>query len=88
MRPRGSPERSRPRRPPVASKRAKRRKQCGKTPYATQADAGGAAHQAYYRGHRVAPYRCPFCGKFHIGHPPKGVRQAMAARRRARDEAR
>lgn len=68
----------------MASKRRIRRKVCGKkVRYATQ-EAAQAAIIALTRakgwlGYMV-PYRCPFCGGFHFGHPPRQVRDAMGAR--------
>ncbi len=69
----------------MASKRAIRRKACGKkTRYATQ-EAAQAGIRALTRaigwpGYMV-PYRCAFCGQFHFGHPPAGIRRAIEAKR-------
>lgn len=65
----------------MASKRAIRRKACGKKARYESQEAALAALKAFtrdrgFRGY-MAPYRCAFCGGFHYGHPPRGVRQAM-----------
>lgn len=57
----------------MASKRAIRRKACGKKKrYATPEDAKKVAWRTY-RGLR--PYKCEFCGQFHLGHVPGKVRR-------------
>jgi hypothetical protein len=67
----------------MASKRRLRRVACeGKVPYETEKDAWTAANSAHRRtGDWIAPYRCQFCHRFHIGHPPKHVRIAILRRR-------
>ncbi len=67
----------------MASKRHLRRKSCeGKMAFN---DFFSAARHAVYRAHQsgdyLLAYRCRFCRKFHIGHPPRRVLQAIAARR-------
>lgn len=66
----------------MASKRHLRRKQClNKAAHATQDDALIAARKAGRRtGDRIMPYHCPFCHRYHIGHPPRRVLQAIRAR--------
>jgi hypothetical protein len=55
----------------MSSKRRVRRKQCGtKIKYATQAEAEAHQHGG------LRPYRCDYCGKFHLGHTPAKVRKA------------
>lgn len=67
----------------MSSKRARRRKSCeGKKAHETEASAHGAVLALRKQGHQyVNSYRCAFCGKFHIGHQPKQIRQAIAAGR-------
>lgn len=48
----------------MTSKRQLRRRECGsKVRYATQPEA-----EAEIRGRHLHPYKCPWCGKFHLGH--------------------
>lgn len=70
----------------MASKRGVRRKACtGKIKYTdkTQAHAVAWVHSKQQRT-RVGVYMCKFCHTYHVGHPPRGVRQAIAAKRRAK----
>jgi hypothetical protein len=69
----------------MASKRAQRRRACGhKVKHATEAEAKSAIRRMHEQGSlgMLVPYRCRYCGAFHVGHPPHQVRQAMAARGR------
>jgi hypothetical protein len=71
----------------MASKRHRRQKACtGKDRYETYEAAAEKARQDCRTYHtRVCPYRCQFSGKkphYHVGHPPREVRQAIDARRR------
>lgn len=64
----------------MSSKRAIRRKACkGKVRHADQAAAHGALRALNqdkgYQG-PMNPYRCPFCGGWHIGHSPGASRAA------------
>lgn len=56
----------------MTSKRHARRKKCGsKRQYASQQEAVGALALGKKRGvltGYMEPYRCKFCGWFHIGH--------------------
>lgn len=62
----------------MASKRRLRRKACtGKVRHASQDDANLAKYKSGFKG--VIPYRCKHCNGFHLGHPPKEIRQAIAA---------
>lgn len=62
----------------MSSRRAIRRREClGKVRHSSVAAATVAAHRT--RG-RVHAYRCPSCGGYHVGHAPRRMRQAMAAR--------
>lgn len=65
----------------MASKRALRRKTCGrKIRYASQPAALAALIALKRKRPEIgylAPYRCPFCHGFHFGHPPRHVRIAM-----------
>jgi hypothetical protein len=63
----------------MASKRHQRRKSCeGKIRFTDYISARRAAtsHQYAY-GQWMNPYPCKFCHGWHIGHPPKKVRQAI-----------
>lgn len=63
----------------MSSKRAQRRRACtGKIGY-QDLDAAVAAAGEVWRRYRdsLNAYRCRFCGRFHLGHPPARVRQAM-----------
>jgi hypothetical protein len=56
----------------VSSKRAIRRRACGKkTRHATEADArahiAALHHKKGYQG-QMRAYRCPFCHGWHVGH--------------------
>ena len=67
----------------MSSKRAIRRKMCdGKVRYASQKEAFTAAKQSNKRdgSNWIVPYRCTFCGYWHIGHAPKAVRRSMKSR--------
>lgn len=60
----------------MSSKRRIRRSACtGKLRFTSQGDAQAAMnalhHRKGYQGY-MTPYRCPFCGGYHFGHPPKG----------------
>lgn len=67
----------------MASKRRQRRKACeGKVRYSSSRAAHNEAmRRGRESGHRLNGYKCAFCNGFHIGHPPKRVRQAIRARR-------
>jgi hypothetical protein len=73
----------------MSSKRALRRRSCArKNAYADQATADSVAAVARRRrGQRLHVYRCQFGAHWHVGHPPGRVRQSIAGRRRAQDEA-
>jgi len=67
----------------VASKRARRRHAClGKRAYASKVEAMQAAYALRSEG-IVGTYRCRWCGQWHVGHVPRRVLQAIAARREA-----
>lgn len=43
----------------------------GKRPYRTRASATAAMRTRTARGHkRLNTYKCPWCGRHHIGHLP------------------
>ena len=70
----------------MASKRHQRRKACeGKVKFSDFATASRAAY-SYQRtfGHWMLAYKCDFCSGYHIGHPPRHIRQAINARRDAK----
>lgn len=67
----------------VSSKRHRRRKACErKKRYATQEEAAQAMRRsrADYGDNKLHTYGCRHCGKFHVGHWPKGVKQSYLAR--------
>jgi hypothetical protein len=71
----------------MSSKRRLRAKQCGdKVNHCTYEQARAAAWSLKQQqgGPLLVPYSCRFCGGVHIGHAPAKVRQAFAARRKAR----
>ena len=67
----------------MASKRAVKRQQCtGKKPR----EQDNAMREATRRRHAQPgtawdAYHCAVCGHWHVGHRPKNVRVAIAARR-------
>lgn len=67
----------------MASKRHQRikaqRKSCeGKRQYADINQARFGAIQAQNRtNQKMVPYHCKFCGKAHIGHPPKVIQRML-----------
>jgi hypothetical protein len=63
----------------MASKRAKRRKDCGgKVQYSSQTRAVGALIVINKReASGMHSYKCPFGNHWHLGHAPKRVRQAI-----------
>ena len=68
----------------MASKRAIRRRACeGKRRYATQKAAGDALSKHRKGIGWMIAYHCKFCHQFHLGHPPRKVREAIAARQDA-----
>ena len=70
----------------MASKRHQRRRGCeGKVAHATQGEAWRAAAllRKSFNGGTWAVYRCPWCGRFHVGRPTARQRQAIRARRDA-----
>lgn len=54
----------------------------GKATYASGALAARIARKSKYAG--TAPYRCPFCGGFHIGGRPPSAKPGKLARMRKR----
>lgn len=68
----------------MSSKRAQRRKSCtSKRRFATQEEAASAAFgmlRAQGRNDTLTAYHCKFCNGYHFGHPPRRVRQAIAAK--------
>lgn len=52
-----------------------------KSPYSSMHAARLRAADVRARtGEKVSPYRCPSCGKFHIGHPPSYAQMVQIAR--------
>jgi hypothetical protein len=69
----------------MSSRRARRRRACGhKQRHTTQGDAiRHARHLMLQFGGHYLPYRCSFCGQWHVGRPNRRIEQAIAARRAA-----
>lgn len=66
----------------MASKRRIKRNSCiGKIRHKTSAGAEAHAKELRDKGERVWPYRCRFCGGWHVGHPSKMQLIAQAQRR-------
>lgn len=69
----------------MSSKRAVRRRACkGKVRYGTLPDALAEIHRPRSKVgvfEVLNVYRCKFCTGFHVGHMPRKVRRAIAARR-------
>ncbi len=68
----------------MPSKRRQRRKSCeGKTPYPSHTAAAAAARwRSRQTRSWIRPYKCQFGRHWHIGHPPRKVRRAIAAAQR------
>jgi hypothetical protein len=66
----------------MASLRAQRRKSCnGKVRHGSFKQANTHAKQLRLSNERwVMPYKCKFCGGYHVGHAPKNVRQSIKAK--------
>ena len=67
----------------MASKRGVKRKQCaGKVPRTQESAMREATRMRRTKtGQAFDAYLCKVCGNWHVGHRPKKVRQAIAARR-------
>lgn len=56
----------------MASKRQVRRKSCErKVKYETAKDANANIRIG------LIVYKCKFCGKYHVGHPPRKAKQSL-----------
>ena len=68
------------------TKRKLRRKSCtGKIKYINEEDAERSAKAVHRKtGHWIEAYHCVFCGAWHIGHPPRNVRQSIIAQNKLR----
>lgn len=70
----------------MTSKRRLRRRGCtDKVAHADEAIAIRVAGyiQAKYGGVPVRAYKCPFCGKWHVGRPNHNKLQAIRAKQRS-----
>ena len=67
----------------MASKRHLRRKACeGKIKFADFKSAHQACISYKHKfGHYMRAYPCRFCSGYHIGHPTRDQRRALAAQR-------
>ena len=69
----------------MSSRRAERRRACeSKTAYNTPDAASANVNRLRRSGERVHVYKCEFGNHFHVGHLPWRMRQAIAAKRRAK----
>jgi hypothetical protein len=66
----------------MSSKRRQRRKACeGKHAHLDQATAVTHLISLKHKGDfGLITYKCPFGNHWHVGHPPRKVRQALAAK--------
>ena len=66
----------------MSSKRHQRRKACGDKEH--HADQAGAVRHLIPLKHKgdfgLITYKCPFGNHWHVGHPPRRVRQALFAK--------
>jgi hypothetical protein len=66
----------------MSSKRRLRRKACGDKE--AHVDQAGAVRHLISLKHKgdfgLVTYKCPFANHWHVGHPPRKVRQALAAK--------
>lgn len=70
----------------MSAKNARRKRRCAKKiTYASIDAAMGHVRSLRDKGDRIHAYRCPFCGGFHVGHPPAKVRQSIRAKRKAKE---
>lgn len=66
----------------MASKRRLRRKACdGKAKHERDGAVIAAGIARKRSGHYIVSYKCRFCGKYHIGHPPSSVRKALSLKK-------
>jgi hypothetical protein len=70
----------------MASKRRLRRNACDdKVRHLTMTDANAAAYFTRKKFNSfVRAYGCKFCGGFHVGHPDKKTKHAIAAKNKSR----
>jgi len=70
----------------MASKRQVRRSECGnKKKFDTFEEAGRSSKiSSMITKRRIMAYKCKWCGGFHIGHPPKKVKQRVYQERMAK----
>lgn len=62
----------------MSSKRRLRRNSCkGKVRHASQKDALVQVGIIARHGGRVVPYKCPFCGGWHVGRPSASIKYAI-----------
>ncbi len=66
----------------MASKRNQRRRSC-KSKF-KHLDRESAQKHAYRLGKNHMPYRCKFCGGWHVGRPNKRKRISLSAKARNR----
>jgi hypothetical protein len=58
----------------MASKRHKRRNQCdGKLTHSSLDFAFAHVDRLRKRGFNVRPYKCNYCGSWHVGHPRRAL---------------
>jgi hypothetical protein len=66
----------------MSSKRHQRRKACGgKEQHPNQAGAVRHLISLKHKGdYGLITYKCPFGDHWHVGHPPRKVRQALSSK--------
>ena len=74
----------------MASKRQLRKRACGKkAAYDNEAQAAAVRKDRIEQGQDVYNvYKCPTCGKFHLGHKPNHAASTQTTRRIRRADAR
>lgn len=69
----------------MASKRNKRRRSCeSKKAYPSQTEAVSAVIGLSRKGSDVHTYKCQFCHRWHVGHQPYRIKQAIEAKQNRR----
>lgn len=65
----------------MSSKRRIRRRSCeGKKAYTREEAKDAAARVSRNSGEKLVSYRCQFCRRWHIGHPPIAIQRWLGYR--------
>lgn len=62
----------------MSSKRRLRRRTCESKVRRTKEEAETYAYYSRKRGIMIYPYKCKFCGGWHVGHPNKRQLKAIS----------